>query len=118
MFRAVILDKRIEAGVETLPAYLFVDGGPKCLPSRDISRDPALLHGPDGAIDGDPRHHLGVNEMPARTAHFPNAIIGAIPCGLQKFNHRRCDVFAFVLRRFEPCLAALKKSIGHLSENI
>jgi len=56
--------------------------------------------------------------MPARTAHFPNAIIGGIPCGLQEFNHWLCNVFAFVLRRFEPCLATLKKSIGHLSENI
>ena len=56
--------------------------------------------------------------MPARTAHFPNAIIGGIPCGLQEFNHWLCNVFAFVLRRFEPRLATLKKSIGHLSENI
>lgn len=118
VFRAVILHKRIEARIEALPAYLFVDGGPKRLPSRDISRDPALLCGPDSAIDGDPCHHLGVNEMPAQAAHFPNAIIGALSCGLKKFNQRLCNVFAFVLRRFEPCLVTLKKSIDHLSENI
>ena len=118
VFRAVKLNEGIEAGVETLPAYLLVDGGPKRLPFRDISADPALLHGLDRAIDGNPRHHLGMNEMPARTAHFPNSIIGAIPCGLQKFNQRLGNVFAFVLRRIEPRPATLKKSIGHLSENI
>jgi hypothetical protein len=38
---------------------------------RTTSPEPALLGGPYRAIDGDPRHHLGVNEMPALAAHFP-----------------------------------------------
>src|SRR5579859_8211355 len=118
MFRAVKLHKGIQAGVKTSPAYLIVDGVAQRLPSRNVPGKPALFCGSDRAIDGDPRHELGVNEVPARAAHFPNTFIGLLPSGLEEFQQRLAHIFAFVLRRFESCLAALKESVGNLAKNI
>ena len=57
--------------------------------------------------------------MPARPAHFPNAVIGLLPSGLKKFKQRQSYVFACILRRrIESCLATLKKGVGYLSEDI
>src|ERR1017187_1257876 len=71
VFGSVILHKRVHIRVKTLPANLFMDGPSELLPSSDIYCEATQFCRPWQAIDGDPRHHLGVDEMSARAAHLP-----------------------------------------------
>ena len=54
--------------------------------SRQRSTGPAsaeLLVHPHGAVEGHPRHHLGVGEVPRRAAHLPDAGVLLAPALLE-----------------------------------
>src|SRR6185437_4794939 len=118
MLGTIILHKRIQAAVKALPAYFIVDGVPKRRPSRNVPGQPTLFSGSDRAIYGDPCHDFGVNEMPPRAAHFPNAVVSLLPSCFEEFQQPVGHILDFTLRRFQSCLAALEESVGNLAKNI
>jgi hypothetical protein len=60
-----------------------VDLGAQPLPARDRGVGTEALGGLDGAVEGDPGHHLGVGELAPRAAHLPDALVGLAPGGLE-----------------------------------
>src|SRR5580704_4934851 len=81
---SVILHEGIQTRVETFAANLLMNSITKFLPSRGIDSEPAHFRHFNQAIDGDPGHHLRVDEMAPRTAHLPNAIIRLLPSRLKE----------------------------------
>src|SRR5690606_4150299 len=68
---AVVLRERATDRVVSTFADLVVDlvAGP--LPPLERSVEPESLRKPDGAIEDDPGHHLGLREISPGTACFP-----------------------------------------------
>ena len=44
----------------------------------------------DHPVAADPRHHLGVDEVPAGAAHLPEAVVGLVPVALEEVQ--QCDL--------------------------
>src|SRR5215469_9926610 len=47
-----------------------------------------LLHDSNGAVDCYPRHHLGMNKVPARPADLPNSLIRLGPDFFEMIDQR------------------------------
>src|ERR1700683_1575950 len=95
-----------------------MDGGTKFFPSRDIGREPARFRRFNQAIDSDPGHQFGMDEMTSRTAHLPDTFVGLLPPGLEKIEHRESHLTAPVLNRRQACFARLMKRVDYFSKNI
>ena len=46
------------------------------------------LRDPDAPVDRQPAHHLGVNVVPTGFADLPDAVVGLVPAGLDRIDHR------------------------------
>ena len=51
-----------------------------------------LVQPADGAVERDPRHHLGVGEVLSRAAHLPDALVGPLPSVLEEIEERQYQV--------------------------
>ncbi|CAM5665615.1 hypothetical protein STENM223S_03537 [Streptomyces tendae] len=56
-----------------------MDGFAQLHQREQISVQGAGLGQADGPVDGDPGHDLGMHEVPACTADFPDALVGHLP---------------------------------------
>ncbi len=94
MLCAVELDEAVQIFVEGFIANVRVDGVAELLPFFDGGIAAEVLCDEDGAIEGDPRHHFGVGELPASTAGFPDAFVGPLPDGFEVIEqeHERAKV--------------------------
>ena len=78
----------------------------------------------DGAVEGDPGHDLGVGEVPARTAHLPDAVVGLLPDLLEVLHHRRQQIAAAARGHRPVCMprrAGLHRGaagVEHLAEDV
>ncbi len=83
----VVLGERAALLVVALGAHLVVDLARDLAPVVTRARH-ALRGRAPGAVEGDPRHHLGVHEVPPRPAHLPDALVGLVPVLLQEAEQR------------------------------
>src|SRR5581483_8372786 len=60
-------------------------------PAADGPGEAEMLDGAHRAIEGEPCHHLRVREVPARTAHLPDALIRLAPGLLEEVEQRPFD---------------------------
>ncbi len=77
--RPVGLNESIFPLVECACADLLVDGIANAFPLCHRRFELALIGKQDGAIEGNPRHHLGVGKLLRPAARFPYAFIGLSP---------------------------------------
>src|SRR5262245_61098149 len=79
LLRFVGLDKAAQFSVETAPADIIVNGAGNLLPMLDGAFELKTLCALDGAIKGEPSHHLGIRELAWPPAHLPDAFVGLLP---------------------------------------
>src|SRR6185312_7591081 len=82
-FRAIGLHEAAELGIVGLGAYVGVDGVGNLAPMRGRPLVAELLNKFHGAVESDPDHDLGMGEMLARPAYFPQAFVGLAPDALE-----------------------------------
>ncbi len=63
-----------------------MDLGSQRRPAVQRAGQPPLGDALDGPVHRDPGHHLGVDEVPARPADLPDALVGLAPPGLQELH--------------------------------
>ena len=56
-------------------------------PVLHVAREPVLLRESDGAVERDPAHHLGVDEVPLRPAHLPYPPVRPPPRPRREVRH-------------------------------
>jgi len=117
VFGSIILHKRVQIPIKTLPANLLVDGIAEFFPSSNLAREATQFCRPYQPINRYPGHHFRMDKVPARTAHLPDPFIRPLPACLQKFQHRRGYFVARVTRRSQSGLARQEKCVGHLAKN-
>src|SRR5438094_57902 len=83
LFGPVGLHEAPKLGVETAPADVGMNGGGDLAPAIDRAFETELLRTLDGAIEGYPGQHLGIGEVPARAAHFPDSFVRLGPDALE-----------------------------------
>src|SRR5262249_7893082 len=76
-----------------------------------------LLRAPDRAIEGDPRHDLGIGEVLAPAAGFPDAFIRLAPDALE-VGQKRLLLGPARFARSEPFASGLMERVHHLAEGI
>ena len=86
LLRAVGLHEGVLLFVEGLGADFGVDGVAERLPLFDGAFVTELFGEQNGAIEGDPGHHLGIGEVLRAAAGFPDALVGVLPDGLEVFE--------------------------------
>src|SRR5207244_10944405 len=63
-----------------------LDNRAQLAPTVERAVKPVFLSALDGAVEGDPGHHLGIGEVPPAAAHLPNAFVGLRPRGFKVFQ--------------------------------
>src|SRR4051812_15715586 len=86
-------------------------------PAVDRTIEPEPLDGLDRAVDGDPGHDLGVDEVPARPADLPDAFVRLAPRVLDVAQERELEL-PRVLVGLEPGLARLQQRVHQLAVDI
>ncbi len=76
---AVGLGEGVARRVEALGADLMVDRGPQLDQGGQVHVEGTDFRQADGAVDRDPGHHLGVDEVPACPADLPDSLVGLLP---------------------------------------
>ena len=76
---AVILDESLAVFAPALFHNILKDFVPGLFPLGPVGRKRAGLGQPQGPIHGHPAHQLGIDEMLAPAAHFPNALVLLLP---------------------------------------
>ena len=78
-------DRQAADPVTGRPAYeTFLTRG--LPPPIDWARRAMALHSLDRTIEGDPRHDLGMREVPAWSSDFPDSFVRLPPCRLEMFQ--------------------------------
>src|SRR5215208_7599654 len=79
LLRSVRLDEAAQFAIESSLADLVVNRLPQRAPLVDLASQPAPLHRLDPAVEGHPRHDLGMGEMSGTAAYLPDALVRLIP---------------------------------------
>ncbi len=89
---AVVLGERAPRGVVAVLADVEVDGLPHGAEALQVALPGGVaLQGAHGPVGGDPGHHLGVDEVAARAAYLPQALVGPVPVALQEVQEGQLD---------------------------
>ena len=75
----VVLDEGLNLLVVAALHDLVVDAIARLTPAQLMGREATFPRDPDGAVKGDPAHHLGVDEVLVAAAGLPNTCVGLIP---------------------------------------
>ena len=75
----VSLHKRLAACVPSLGHDFFVDLIADFQPAGSVGGKRALVRQAQTAVQGNPRHDLGIDKVPAAAAHFPDAFVLSFP---------------------------------------
>src|SRR6185503_19105451 len=86
--RSIVLSERIAGDAEAFAADLLVHRSARLAPLIDGTIETEAFDGLDGAVEGHPRHHLGMDEVAARPSHFPDAFVRLRP-GVVEKGHQR-----------------------------
>ena len=92
---SVRLRERLLPVAPRLRQHIVGDRLTELPPSVDGTVQPELVMGTNGAIEGHPRHHLRVGEVPERPSDLPDAGVLLTPAVLEpseQLQHQRPDV--------------------------
>src|SRR5215831_6587332 len=114
-FRAVGLDKAAELAVEPALAHFGMDFVGDVVPPRRWFAELCSILG--RAIEGNPGHHLGVDEVLRSAAYLPNAFVGLSPCRRQMVQDHRPHL-TVAGGRLHASLEPLEHGVGDLAEYV
>src|SRR6185312_12732867 len=77
--------------VVAVTAHICMDGFPRYPPLLERAVHTELLGRSDGAVEGHPRHDLGIGELLAPAAYFPDSLVGIGPDRLEMVEQRALD---------------------------
>ena len=117
MLRPIGLDEAPELRVEAAPAHVGVNGGGELTPAIERPFEAELLRALDRAIEGDPRHDLGIGEVLGPPARFPDPFIRLDPDALE-VGQKRLLLGPARVARSEPFASRVMERIHHLAEGI
>ena len=103
--------------IDGVGADLGVDAATCVPPSGRVTFEPEVLDRLDGAIESDPRHHLGVGELGPLAPHLPDALVGMLPVAFEPFHHGLLDA-PRVLVRLHPAESGLVHGVHDLAEHV
>src|SRR5205085_8177210 len=114
---AIRLHERVPCRIVPMAAHIVVDRLTQRLPAIGVPVEAEALDAAERAIDGDPRHDLRMREVPARAAHFPDALVRLIPDVGEMVDERALEG-PVRLAGFEAAAAALVQGVHHLAEHV
>ena len=83
---------KLHYGLASNTPSASMDLGAQAAPLINVPGKLVCLDSLYGAVKSDPRHRLGISEMAAWSAHFPNALVGLAPDALQSLQERALQV--------------------------
>ena len=116
--RAVGLGERAALGVEPALAHLAVDPRAQLAPAVGgpvLHRE--ALDGADRAVERDPGHDLGVDEVAALAADLPDPLVRLVPRALEEVEERELQPPGRLLGG-QPALAPLEHRVHQLAEHV
>src|SRR4029079_94560 len=114
---AVRLRERAELGVEAVLADVPVDLVTECPPAVDRPFEVVLLDRPHGAVERDPGHHLGVDEMAALPADLPDSVVRLAPRLREVVEHAELQLPRIRIEG-ETVLSRLVEAVDHLAVDV
>ncbi len=97
VLRSVALHEGSEFGVKAVAADIIMNSLAQLAPSIEWTIELEMFDGLDGAVECDPRHHLGVDEVLPVAAHFPYAVIGILPNTFEMAQHLQLEFPALLV---------------------
>src|SRR5665811_13612 len=117
LLRAIRTDEAVEFLVEALLADFLMDGLSDLAPALEGALELEALRALDRAVEGDPGHDLGIDEVLRPAPHLPDALIRLLPGVLEMLDDRELKFPAGLLRR-EAAFPRLMQRIEQLAIDI
>src|SRR6185437_4130203 len=80
-------------------------------------RKAETFDGLDGAVDSGPGQDLGVDEVPARTADLPQAVVRVVPVAFEELQQCQLQIPG-VLRGGQPSVSGQVQPVEHLPPGV
>ena len=105
----VALDKRSAARVPSSGHHFLVNLVASFQPTHAVGRKGTLLRQAQTAIESDPGHDLGIDEIPAAASYFPDALILSFPVIAQPVDQRAQTRPAIIADRLDVLVVEVNR---------